>query len=131
MRKRTKNLRELKALLVFLSVVVVICTIVFVCIHESTNVNIKSSVDSKIEDFYNPNYKYDLLEYNHQYEGNRFGKLEENLPYGFIIYVDKETRVMYLCCWQEYGASVGTGITIMYDKNGKPLCYNGDLNKLW
>ena len=39
----------------------------------------------------------------------------------FIIYVHKETKVMYLYRYN------GGGITIMFDKNGKPLLWEGEL----
>ena len=41
----------------------------------------------------------------------------------FIIYVHKETKVMYL---YENRYNRG-GITIMLDENGKPLLWDGDL----
>lgn len=42
---------------------------------------------------------------------------------GASIYVDKQTRVMYLFVKVGYGA----GLTVMLDENGKPLLYEGEL----
>lgn len=44
----------------------------------------------------------------------------------WIIYVDKNTNVMYLytnCAYQG-------GISVMFDANGKPLLYEGEYDKL-
>ena len=42
------------------------------------------------------------------------------------ILVDKETRIMYMYYWKnsnnDYGVS---GITVLYDSDGKPKKYNG------
>ena len=42
------------------------------------------------------------------------------------ILVDKETRIMYMYYWEnsnnDYGVS---GITVLYDSDGKPKKYNG------
>lgn len=40
-----------------------------------------------------------------------------------VVYVDKETRVMYLFTKIGYGA----GLTVMLDENGNPLIWEGDL----
>lgn len=39
------------------------------------------------------------------------------------IYVDKETRVMYMFVKMGYGG----GLTVMVDENGKPLLWEGEL----
>lgn len=42
------------------------------------------------------------------------------------ILVDKETRIMYMYYWKYSNNDYGTsGITILYDSDGKPKKYNG------
>ena len=48
---------------------------------------------------------------------------EGNGGYSVLIY-DKYTKVMYLYV----RSSTGCTITVLYDKNGKPLLYTGDSN---
>lgn len=43
---------------------------------------------------------------------------------GFMIFVDKKTKVMYLMSYSDYGQY--SGLTIMLDANGKPLIYEGE-----
>lgn len=52
--------------------------------------------------------------------GERFDVVEELSDYTFIIY-DKETGVEYLYCSNPHN----TVITVLLDKDGKPLIYRG------
>ena len=47
---------------------------------------------------------------------------ERHLGAGYVIIYHKETKVMYLYI-ENHGCA---GLTVMLDKNGKPLLYQGD-----
>lgn len=58
-------------------------------------------------------------------DGGRFKLVEDSAKNrnGYIILVDKETRVMYLLVVYANGA----GLEVMVDEEGKPMLYEGEL----
>lgn len=58
---------------------------------------------------------------NNYAENERFIQIynQSSMNYGFRIYYDKETKVMYLIS----DIYKGGGITVLVDKDGKPLLY--------
>ena len=60
---------------------------------------------------------------NNYAENERFIQIyNQHSKDGFRIYYDKETKVMYLIS----AIYEGGGITVLVDKDGKPLLYRGE-----
>lgn len=61
---------------------------------------------------------------NNYAENGRFIKIynQSSMNDGFRIYYDKKTKVMYLIS----DIYKGGGITVLVDKDGKPLLYEGE-----
>lgn len=61
---------------------------------------------------------------NNYAENERFIQIcnQSSMHNGFRIYYDKETKVMYLIS----DIYKGGGITVLVDKDGKPLLYKGE-----
>ena len=61
---------------------------------------------------------------NNYAENGRFIQIynQSSMNDGFRIYYDKETKVMYLIS----DIYKGGGITVLVDKDGKPLLYRGE-----
>ena len=57
-----------------------------------------------------------------QHEESRLIVIDESMSYR--IYVDKETKVMYLSTKQGYGEALY--VCVMVDTNGKPLLWRGE-----
>ena len=61
---------------------------------------------------------------NNYAENGRFIQIynQSSMNDGFRIYYDKETKVMYLISYIYKGG----GITVLVDRDGKPLLYEGE-----
>ena len=66
----------------------------------------------------------DITISNNYAENGRFIQIynQSSMNDGFRIYYDKETKVMYLIS----DIYKGGGITVLVDKDGKPLLYEGE-----
>ena len=53
----------------------------------------------------------------------RFILIADDGLYGCCVYYDKETKVEYVSLNNGHG---GTPLTLLVDREGKPLLYNGD-----
>ena len=73
----------------------------------------------------NENNKYSKVDRFIEVENGRFNK-----DILYTTYYDKETLIMYMVIdgYEGVGTSRG-GITVMLDKDGKPLLYNKDKEK--
>jgi len=62
-------------------------------------------------------------------QGSMFACIESyEDPYlgAVTILVDRETRIMYMHYWENASTDYGvSGITVLYDSDGKPKKYNG------
>ena len=69
---------------------------------------------------------------NNKYSKDRFVEIEHgrfNKDILYTTYYDKETLIMYMVIDKFEYCDSSRGITVMVDKDGKPLLYNKDKEK--
>ena len=69
----------------------------------------------------NKNNKYSKVDRFVEIEHGRFNK-----DILYTTYYDKETLIMYMLVRDDSGAYTQIGLTVILDKDGKPLLYNKD-----
>ena len=101
-----------KAILIFTATVVLVIVTMLLCM------SLFSSCDNNASNKYSN--KYSNVDRFVEVENGRFNK-----NFSYTIYQDNETLIMYMLV---RGAE-RAGLTVMADKDGKPLLYNKDKEK--
>lgn len=104
-----------KAILIFTATIVLVIITMLLCML------LFSSCDNNSN---NENNKYSKTDRFVEIEHGRFNK-----DILYTTYYDKETLIMYMVIDKFEYCDSSRGITVMVDKDGKPLLYNKDKEK--